>query len=121
VYQRDMIILISFSLIDENFFRYLKMLSPAATDLEIRSLKNLEEINLSLMAFQRRLLSHKDFEAVETLINLFLRIHGEILVNNEELVSSLQDLLDVQKRESSRVLELISSSLGILSFVRDTL
>jgi hypothetical protein len=106
---------------DEGFFEYLKKLSPAATDLEIRSMKNIDEIELYIRALTRRLLTNKDFEAVQTWISLLTKIHGDTMVTNEALMSALSSLLDVQKRESTRILELISSSLGTLSFVRDTL
>lgn len=70
---------------------------------------------------QRRLQSHKDFEAVQTLQNVFLRIHGETLLDNGELLSELEALLEIQEKESERILELLASSLGTLGFVRDTI
>jgi U3 small nucleolar RNA-associated protein 21 len=48
-------------------------------------------------------------------------MHADIIVTNQELQGELQGLMDVQRRESERVLELIASSLGTLGFVRDTL
>jgi U3 small nucleolar RNA-associated protein 21 len=69
----------------------------------------------------RRLLSHRDFEAVQTFQNVFLRMHADVLVANAELQSDLESLMDVQRQESERVLELLASSLGTLGFVRDTL
>lgn len=48
-------------------------------------------------------------------------MHADVLVANAELQSELERLMDVQRRESERVLELIASSLGTLGFVRDTL
>ncbi|KIM87254.1 hypothetical protein PILCRDRAFT_96034 [Piloderma croceum F 1598] len=105
----------------EAFFSYVKTLSPAAVDLELRSLSTLDHIRLFLRALTRRLSSRRDFEAVQTLENVFLRMHADIIVANQELQGELQRLMDVQRRESERVLELIASSLGTLGFVRDTL
>lgn len=48
-------------------------------------------------------------------------MHGDVIIANEELQLHLEGLLEVQRKESQRVLELISSSLGTLSFVRGTL
>jgi U3 small nucleolar RNA-associated protein 21 len=48
-------------------------------------------------------------------------MHADIIVANTELQGELEGLMEVQRRESGRVLELISSSLGTLGFVRDTL
>lgn len=58
---------------------------------------------------------------MQTFQNVFLRMHADVLVANAELQGELERLMDVQRRESERVLELIASSLGTLGFVRDTL
>lgn len=80
-------------------------------------------------ALAQRLRSRRDFEAVQALVGVFTRMHGEVIVENangddedgralEEAVSSL---LEAQKSESARLLELVSSSMGALGFVRDVL
>jgi U3 small nucleolar RNA-associated protein 21 len=48
-------------------------------------------------------------------------MHGDILLDNGELLSELEELLEIQKKESERILELLASSLGTLGFVRDTI
>lgn len=106
---------------DEAFFIYAKTLSPAALDLELRSLTSLPELRVFLQALTQRLISHRDFEAVQTFQNVFIRMHADELVANAELQGDLEKLLMVQRRESERVLDLIASSVGILGFVRDTL
>ncbi|KAF9246284.1 Utp21 specific WD40 associated putative domain-containing protein [Melanogaster broomeanus] len=106
---------------DDDLFDYIKSLSPAAIDIELRSLVSLDHIRQFLHALRRRLQSHKDFEAVQTLQNVFLRIHGDVLIENDELQLELEELLEIQKKESERVLELLASSLGTLGFVRDTI
>lgn len=97
------------------------MLQPAALDLELRSLTSIESLNTFMCAIRRRLATHRDFEAVETMMNVFLHLHADELIMNEELREELEELEKVQKKESQRVLELITSSLGTLGFVRDTL
>lgn len=106
--------------LDDDFFNFVKTLSPAATDLEIRSLVTLKELGLFLNALTRRLRSRRDFEAVQTYQSVLLRIHGEVLVGNPELREQMERLLEAQKSESERILGLITSSLGTLEFVRDT-
>jgi len=105
----------------ENLFSYAKTLSPAAIDLELRSLVGLEGLRLFLNALTRRLISHRDFEAVQTFQNVFLRMHADVIVENVELREDLVKLREVEQQESTRVLELIASSLGTLAFVRDNL
>lgn len=106
---------------DETFFNYVKMLSPAALETELRSLVTVDHISFFINALSRRLLSHRDFEAVQALQNVFLRMHGDVLVANPDIRHKLEELMEVQRKESQKVLELIASSLGTLSFVRDTL
>jgi U3 small nucleolar RNA-associated protein 21 len=106
---------------DENLFTYAKTLSPAAVDVELRQLASLDAIRLFLHALVRRLRSHRDFEAVQTLQNVFLRIHGDVIIANPELLDKLVELKAVQRVESERILELIESSTGTLGFVRNTM
>ena len=58
---------------------------------------------------------------MQTLINVFLRIHDEVLMVNHELRESLQSLRQAQSEESNRLLELVNSSMGALGFIRDVL
>jgi len=74
-----------------------------------------------MVALTQRLRSRRDFEAVQAYQNVFLRIHGEVLVANPELLEAMEELLSVQKVESERVLDLVASSLGTLDFVREVL
>lgn len=90
-------------------------------DVEIRSLVTIENLQLFMIALIQRLRSRRDFEAVQTYQNVFLRIHGEVLVANPELLETMEKLLNVQKSESERVLDLVTSSLGTLAFVREVL
>jgi U3 small nucleolar RNA-associated protein 21 len=116
--------LIPFSL-DDNFFKYAKELSPAALDLELRSLVTPEGMKALLNALSRRLQSHRDFEAVQAILNVFLKVHADIFLINDNdddgLTAELKKLIEVQKQESERILELVTSSLGTLGFVRDTM
>ena len=107
---------------DEDFFNYTKALSPAAVDLELRaSLVTIDELRRFLRALAARLGAKRDFEAVQTYLAVFMRAHEDELVANTELREELENLLGVQKRESGRVLELITANLGMLAFVRDSL
>ncbi|KAF5338386.1 hypothetical protein D9611_012519 [Ephemerocybe angulata] len=72
-------------------------------------------------ALTQRLRSRRDFEAVEAFLTAFLQMHSEVLIANEELREAMEEMEGVHRKESQRVLELITSSLGTLGFVRDTL
>ncbi|KAJ3972683.1 Utp21 specific WD40 associated putative domain-containing protein, partial [Lentinula raphanica] len=105
----------------EDFFSFAKSLSAAALDLELRSLGTLHSLRTFINALRQRLLSHQDFEAVQTFLNIFLRMHADIIISNSELHEDVEKLMIVQRSESQRLLELVASSLGALGFVRDTL
>lgn len=105
--------------LDDALFDYIKSLSPAAIDLELRSLVSFNSLQQFLRAIKRRLQSHLDFEAVQALQNVVLRLHADVIIENEDLRAELEELLKIQKKESGRVLDLLASSLGTLGFVRD--
>jgi len=107
--------------IDEGFFHQVKMLQPAALELELRSLTSLQSLNVFMHALVQRLKTHRDFEAIEAVMSVFLRLHADVLITNKELKEGLEELEEVQKTQSQRLSDLISSSLGTLSFVRDIL
>lgn len=108
------------STLDQSFFEYLKALSPSATDLELRSLASLAHLNAFLGALSARLRSHRDFEAVQTFLACFLRIHGDVLVQNTELKRSLEAVAKAQKDEAGRLMDLTHYALGTLAFLRST-
>lgn len=108
-------------LVDEDIFTYLKGLSPAALDLELRSLTTISELSRCMRVLAARLRARRDFEAVQALIAVFARAHGEVLVTEIELRTELESLLAAQNDESRRVRGLVDASLGILAFVRDTI
>ncbi|KAK4684110.1 U3 small nucleolar RNA-associated protein 21, partial [Tremellales sp. Uapishka_1] len=110
---------------DENgdynsFFEYMKALSPPSLDLEIRSLTSLDHLALFLDCLIGRLRSRRDFEAVQAFMSVFLSVHGDVLIANEELKGKLEVLEREQQKESGRLLELISYSLGTLGFLRSS-
>lgn len=71
-----------------------------------------------IAALNGRLRSHRDFEAVQAFLAVFLAVHGDVLIANPELRGQLERLETEQKKESKRLMELISYSLGTLSFLR---
>ncbi|GAA5893733.1 rRNA-processing protein UTP21 [Sporobolomyces salmoneus] len=104
----------------QSFFEYLKALSPSALDLEIRSLTTLPHLRAFLHALLSRLRSHRDFEATETFLAVFLRIHGDVLISNpeDEIREKMLDIQKEQKKEAERLIDLTHYNLGTLAFLR---
>lgn len=107
--------------IDESLFSYVKTLTPAAIDLELRALISIDALSTFVGALIRRLRVRKDFDAVQAFIGVLLRLHGEIFLANPELLECLEKLQEAHLEESRKVLDNISASLGTLSFIRDVL
>jgi U3 small nucleolar RNA-associated protein 21 len=98
----------------------MKALSPSAVDLEIRSLVSIDHLGHFLHALTNRLSSHRDFEAVQAYMTVFLNVHYDVLIANPELRDRLETLRETQRKESKRLLELVGYSLGTLGFLRST-
>ncbi|POY75072.1 hypothetical protein BMF94_1701 [Rhodotorula taiwanensis] len=103
---------------DQGFFEYLKALSPSNVDLEVRSLATIPHLEAFLHAILARLRSHRDFEACQTFLALFLRIHGDLLIANPETRNSLEAIAAQQKKESDRLIDLTHYNFGTLAFLR---
>ncbi|WVQ86757.1 hypothetical protein IAS59_000473 [Cryptococcus gattii] len=100
------------------FFEYMKALPPSTLDLEIRSLISLAHLSSFINALTQRLKSHRDYEAIQAIMSVFLRVHGDMLIANAELKEGLEALKVEQERESKRLRELVGYALGTLGFLR---
>jgi U3 small nucleolar RNA-associated protein 21 len=105
--------------------------------MEIRSLISLEHLDLFLSALIGRLKSHRDFEAVQAVLNVFLTVHADVLIANGggsgagddilgqgqgegevNLQGKLEELREVQRKEGGRLSELVGYAMGTLGFLR---
>ncbi|KAL2215265.1 Utp21 specific WD40 associated putative domain-containing protein [Thermoascus aurantiacus ATCC 26904] len=118
----------------EPFIEYLKSLSPAKADLEIRSLdprvrEGRCELADFVMALTWQLKSKRDFELVNAWMAVFLRLHADIVGGGAEMTEGeyegLQALHDAlmdwrieQQREGRRLAELVGYCRGVVSFLR---
>jgi U3 small nucleolar RNA-associated protein 21 len=131
------------SFADGPFFQYLHTLSPPALDAELRSLSTAAELELFIGALTARLRRHLDYEAVQALLAVFVRVQADVLIalgikvtappqgdasmerdgeladEGETLAEALRLLLVEQHREGTRVMELLEYCMGSLAFVRD--
>lgn len=96
----------------------MKALPPSTLDLEIRSLISLAHLSSFINALTQRLKSHRDYEAIQAIMSVFLRVHGDMLIANAELKEALGALRLEQERESKRLRELVGYALGTLGFLR---
>ncbi|KAF9392883.1 hypothetical protein CPB97_007409 [Podila verticillata] len=88
-----------------DFFDHLKGLNPSAVDFELRSMtldNDLAEPRYFLEAIECLLKQKRDFELAEAYLNLFLKIHGDILVANPEAGLDDEDE-DYEEEEDSEM------------------
>jgi U3 small nucleolar RNA-associated protein 21 len=100
---------------------YLSSLSPSAADLAIRTLDTIPpstELQTFMKALTARLAERKDYELVQAWMSVFLRLHGDTIVNDDSLVAQLRKWQEEAKREKERVGGLVGYSVGVVGWVR---
>lgn len=107
-----------------SFLNHLKTLPPSSADLEIRSLQP-EELVPFVDSLTQRLKSKKDYELVQTWINVFMKCHSEAIVSDvggedgeRGLRRALGEWIAEQKREATRLAELVGYCTGVGGFLR---
>ncbi|CAI4935633.1 CGH_1_HP_G0136470.mRNA.1.CDS.1 [Saccharomyces cerevisiae] len=96
--------------------------SPAAVDLEIRSLNSFEpfdEIVWFIDALTQGLKINKNFELYETFMSLLFKAHGDVIHannKNQDIATALQNWEDVHKKED-RLDDLVKFCMGVATFV----
>jgi U3 small nucleolar RNA-associated protein 21 len=100
---------------------YLSSLGPSAADVAIRTLDTTEpytELRTFIEALTTRLKERRDYELVQAWMSVFLRLHGDVVVKDAELVDGLRKWQEEAKRERERVGGLVGYSVGVVGWVR---
>jgi len=100
---------------------HLSSLPPSAADIAIRTLDTTEpytELRTFTEALTARLKERRDYELVQAWMSVFLRLHGDIVVKDAELVGQLRKWQEEAKRERERVGGLVGYSVGVVGWVR---
>ena len=130
------------------FITHLASLSPSAADIEIRSLSPMpissdvladNEMTLFVRALTQRLSQKRDFELVQAWMAVFLKLHGEIIINAPEeeedgegqgdedkeegkaargLRKELRAWREVMQGETKRLGEVVDYCIGVIGFLR---
>lgn len=100
---------------------YLSSLPPSAADIAIRTLDTIEpytELRTFIGALTARLQERRDYELVQAWMSVFLRLHGDTIVRDPELVDGLRKWQEEAKRERERIGGLVGYSVGVVGWVR---
>ncbi|WOK92769.1 WD repeat-containing protein 36 [Canna indica] len=114
------------------FTDYIKGLSPSALDLELRILQivdeddseqldekrpELQSIGLLLDYFIHELSCRNNFEFIQAVIKLFLKIHGETVRRHSTLQDKVKRLLEVQSTVWQRIDKMFQSTRCMVTFL----
>ncbi|KAI1435643.1 WD domain-containing protein [Xylaria sp. CBS 124048] len=107
----------------DDFIKHLKTLAPATADLELRSLStgNDDESNELLhfiRAMTSRLVARRDYELTQAWMTVFLRLHFDLIIENEALMGALNEWKKHQAGECSRLDDLVGYCSGVVGFLR---
>jgi len=99
---------------------YLLTLGPSALDLEIRALGEDDSgrmLVLALALLVRQLQTRRDFELVQAILHVLLRLHGEALLTTPAAMPALRALREHQQAGWCELQEPIHSNLCLLAFM----
>ncbi|EEF27972.1 WD-repeat protein, putative [Ricinus communis] len=114
------------------FTDYIKGLSPSTLDLELRMLQIIDDdgqlekrpeflaIELLLDYFIHEISCRNNFEFVQAIIRLFLKIHGETIRCQSKLQDKARKLLDAQCAVWQRVDKLFQSTRCMVTFLSNS-
>jgi len=101
----------------------LKLMSPSSIDFEIRTLSydnNLEDLKLILRFIKNELLTKQNFDVIQSILNIFLKLHMEIIPNNSELMELCNEIEDIQNKTWIDLQDMMNNSLCLLSYFTNT-
>ena len=107
------------------FLELLISMSPAAIDLEIRSLNSFEpfeEINWFIEALTAGFESNTNFDLLEAFMNMLLKVHGDVIHSHSEAISpSLNEWNKVHKKKEENLDDLVKFCSSVVNFVNTSM
>eukprot|EP00039_Didymoeca_costata_P007263 m.97884 g.97884 ORF g.97884 m.97884 type:complete len:916 (+) comp13615_c2_seq1:242-2989(+) len=101
----------------DNLLQKMKKLSLSSVDIEIRSL-NTDDLLPFLNFLNACLISRKDFELVQSYMNLFLLVHGSSILEMPEMEDALQETKELQDAAWVHMEGLLQHSTSTVNFLR---
>ncbi|KAF5748637.1 Transducin family protein / WD-40 repeat family protein [Tripterygium wilfordii] len=116
------------------FTDYLKGLSPSALDMELRMLQIIDDddeqeveerpemiyIELLLDYFIHEISCRNNFEFIQAIIRLFLKIHGESIRRQTQLKDKARKLLEIQGTVWQRIDKVFQSARCMVTFLSNS-
>lgn len=111
--------------VDDDFVEHLKSLSPSSADLELRSLSigddrsGSNELLHFIRALTARLQQRRDYELMQVWMTVFLRLHSDLIMASDELMTALGEWKEYQAQEGDRLDDLVGYCSGVVNFLRN--
>lgn len=108
----------------DRFIDHLKGLSPSLTDLEIRSLQSYEpftEMISFIDAITHHLKKKQDYELLQAWMSMFLKVHGDVLLQNKENTEIAHSLVAWANEEQglfTKIDVLVKYCSGVINYIR---
>lgn len=107
----------------DDFIEHLKALAPATADLELRSLSASDDADSNellhfIRALTSRLVARRDYELTQAWMTVFLRLHFDLILESDTLMSALKEWKQHQGEECNRLDNLVGYCGGVVSFLR---
>ena len=96
---------------------YMTSLTPSAADLEIRSL-SIDEMPTFVHALTEQLHLRKSFELVNTWMSVFLKLHGDIISEVDDVNDAVLSWRKAMEAEEKRLAQLVGYTKGVVEFLR---
>jgi U3 small nucleolar RNA-associated protein 21 len=71
-----------------------------------------------IRALTQRLMSRRDYELTQAWMTVFLRLHFDIVMENEDVLKELHNWKDQQEKERDRLDSLVGYCGGVVGFLR---
>jgi U3 small nucleolar RNA-associated protein 21 len=100
---------------------HLSSLPPSAADVAIRTMDTAApytELRTFIRVLTSRLKERKDYELVQAWMSVFLRLHGDVIARDDDLITDLRAWQEEAKRERERVGGLVGYSVGVVGWLR---
>lgn len=104
------------------FIDYVVAAAPPVIDVEIRALNSqppLDEMQWFVRALTQAMASHRNFDMIEAMMHLFLRVHGDVVYHHhDELNEVLTEYRDASNATQAKAEELVKFCDGVISFLQ---
>lgn len=71
-----------------------------------------------IRALTQRLVARRDYELTQAWMTVFLRLHFDIVIENEEILKELHTWKEQQEKERDRLDSLVGYCGGVVGFLR---